>query len=277
MTTNARSTRSTVTERLRDSRLYQPSLIAIALFLGGWQLVSQSFDPSVFPGLALLADNIWMVLTEETQFGFIENLRPSVIRIAVGFSLSMIIGVVLGTSMGIYPVFEEYVTAPVMAVMTFPAVVWAFLGVLWFGITDYVVSIFVITLAVAPYVAVNIWKGAEAVDHEIVEMAETFEASRISKWRHIHIPHLQPFTFSSARLAFALSWKISLIAEVFGATSGVGYVVDYYFQTLRADMVIAWALPVMIGMFLVERMFKRLEERSFEWRPELEESAGQRR
>ncbi|WP_312911706.1 ABC transporter permease [Natronosalvus caseinilyticus] len=205
------------------------------------------------------------------------NIQPSLVRIGIGFGLSMIIGVIIGTSMGIYPVFEDYLTAPVMAIMTFPAVVWAFLGVLWFGITDYVVSVFVITLAVAPYVTVNVWKGAESVDHDLVEMAATFDASRINQWRHIHIPHLQPFIFSSARLAFALSWKISLIAEVFGATSGVGYVVDYYFQTLRADMIIAWALPVMVVMFAIERLFKRLEDRSFEWRPELEESAGQRR
>lgn len=277
MTSTARSSTSTWVKRLRESPLIQPNLIAIAIFLGIWQVVSLSFDPSVFPGLGQLATNIELVVTSNTQFGFTENLIPSVLRIGIGFGLSMVIGVFLGVSLGIYPVFEDFMTAPIMAVMTFPAVVWAFLGVLWFGITDYVVSIFVITLAVAPYVAVNIWKGAESVDQDIVEMAESFDASGISQWRHIHIPHLQPFIFSSARLAFALSWKISLIAEVYGATSGVGYVIDYYFQTLRADMIIAWALPVMAGMFLVERLFKRLEERSFDWRPELEESVGRRR
>lgn len=266
-----------VGDRLSGTRLIHPSLVAILLFLGVWQFVSLSFEPNVFPGLGYLATSIVEVVTSSGEFNFLDNVVPSLIRIGLGFTLSMAIGVTLGISMGIYPLFEDYLTAPVMAIMTFPAVVWAFMGVLWFGITDYLVHVMVITIVVAPYVTVNVWKGAESVDHELVEMAATFDATRASQWRHIHIPHLQPFLFSSARQAFALSWKISLVAEVFGATSGVGYIVDYYFQTLRADMIIAWAVPVMLLMFLGERLFKRLEERSFAWRPELEASVGQER
>lgn len=262
--------------RIREGRLVPPSVVAIALFLGVWQFVSLSFAPTTFPGLGRLYENIVVVVTSSGQFEFAEHVLPTLVRIAIGFGLSMLIGVVLGISMGLYEPVEDYVTAPVMAIMTFPAVVWAFMGILWFGITEYVVHVLVITLVVAPYVTVNIWKGAESVDQELVEMAATFDATRRDQWRHIHVPHLQPFLFSSARLAFALSWKIALVAEVFGATEGVGYVISYYFQILRADMIIAWALPVMLLMFLVERAFKQLEVRSFEWRPELEETTERR-
>jgi len=271
------STRSKTEERLGllGDRLPLPALVAIAVFLGVWQAVATQYDPSVFPGLGLLAHDIVLVVTSQGQFDFLANVVPTVVRIGVGFVLSMIIGVALGIAMGTSESFEDYLTAPVLAIMTFPAVVWAFIGILWFGITDYVVHVFVITLVVTPSVTVNVWKGAEAVDAELLEMAETFETSWQSQWRNIHIPHLQPFIFSSARLAFALSWKIALVSEVFGATSGVGYAVSYYYQTLHADMIIAWAFPVMVVMFLVERVFRRLEERSFQWRPELEASVGE--
>ncbi|WP_052367809.1 ABC transporter permease [Haloferax sp. ATB1] len=262
--------------RKLNERIIHPSVVAILLFFGIWQFVSLSFDPTVFPGLGQLFENIVTVVMNSDQFEFVGNVVPTLVRIALGFLISMSIGTILGVSMGIYKPVEEYLTAPVMAIMTFPAVVWAFMGILWFGITDYTVHILVIALVVTPYVAVNIWKGAESVDHELVEMADTFDASRIQEWQHIHIPHLLPFLFSSARLAFALSWKIALVAEVFGATSGVGYVVSYYFQTLRADMIIAWAVPVMVLMYGVERGFKRLEDRSFAWRPELEEEVERR-
>ena len=263
-------------DRLRSGRLVPPSLVAIALFLGVWQAVSTTLDPTTFPGLGRLAGNIWQVVTSAGQFEFVDNVVPTLLRIAVGFGISMVLGTVLGISMGLYKPVEDMATAPVMAIMTFPAVVWAFMGILWFGITEYIVHVLVITLVVAPYVTVNIWKGAESVDQELVEMARTFDATRREQWRQIHVPHLQPFLFSSARLAFALSWKIALVAEVFGATEGVGYVISYYFQILRADMIIAWALPVMFLMFLVERGFKRLEERSFAWRPELEDTVDRR-
>ncbi|MXR20037.1 ABC transporter permease [Halobacterium bonnevillei] len=262
--------------RRRRGRLVPPSLVAIALFLAFWQVVSLQFEATTFPGLGQLADNIVLVVTSEDQFAFLDNVLPTLVRIAMGFLISMVIGTVLGISMGLYTAVEDYATAPVMAIMTFPAVVWAFMGILWFGITQYVVHVLVITLVVAPYVTVNIWKGAESVDQELVEMAASFDAGRLEQWRHIHVPHLQPFLFSSARLAFALSWKIALVAEVFGATEGVGYVISYYFQTLRSDMIIAWAVPVMLLMFGVERLFKRLEDRSFAWRPELEDTVDRR-
>lgn len=262
--------------RVRTGRLLPPSVVAIALFLGLWQLASLSFDPTTFPGLGRLVELVFGVVTSSGRFAFVEHVLPTLVRIALGFTISMAVGSVLGISMGLYEPVEDYATAPVMAIMTFPAVVWAFMGILWFGITAYVVHVLVIALVVTPYVTVNVWKGAESVDRELVEMAAAFDASGLEQWRHIHVPHLQPFLFSSARLAFALSWKIALVAEVFGATEGIGYVISYYFQTLRADMIIAWALPVMLLMFLVERGLKRLEVRSFEWRPELEETTERR-
>jgi len=269
------STRETLA-RIVPDRVLPPSVVAVALFLVVWQLVSLSFDPNTFPGLGRLVETVVTVVTSGGRFAFAEHVGPTLVRIALGFTISMSVGSVLGIAMGLYEPVEDYTTAPVMAIMTFPAVVWAFMGILWFGITTYVVHVLVIVLVVTPYVTVNVWKGAESVEQDLVEMAATFDATRREQWRHIHVPHLQPFLFASARLAFALSWKIALVAEVFGATEGVGYVISYYFQTLRADLIIAWALPVMLLMFGVERLLKRLETRSFEWRPELEESAGRR-
>jgi NitT/TauT family transport system permease protein len=106
-------------------------------------------------------------------------------------------------------------------------------------------------------------------------MADAFKAPSMMRWKHIHIPNLLPFIFASSRLAIALSWKVALVAEIFGATAGVGYVINNFFQRLQADMIIAWALPVMLLMFGVERVMRRIAERSFDWRPELDDALGE--
>lgn len=264
------STRSKITE----SRLFQPSIFTILAILVAWQLISTQLHPRDFPSLPQLVTNLEIVFFAG-QFDFVEHASITIQRILIAFVVSMAIGTTLGIFMGINEYADYYLTTPVMVVLTFPGVVWAFMAVMWFGITDYLVQVFVIAAIVTPYVTVNIWKGAQSLDPALLEMARAFEATTAMKWRHIHIPNLLPFIYASARVAFALSWKVALVAEIFGATAGVGYVIDNYFQRLQADMIIAWALPMMLLMFGVERIFKRMEKRSFAWRPELDEALGE--
>jgi len=87
--------------------------------------------------------------------------------------------------------------------------------------------------------------------------------------RKVLIPQLMPYIFSSLRIALSLSWKIALVAEAFGATSGVGQKLIYWFQDTRVDMMLAWGLSFMIVMALIDLLVFRLwARRSFAWRPQ---------
>lgn len=253
-----------------------PRLLGVVLFLGSWQLLSLYFPQSQFPGIGRIAENLVVIFTGGTRFDVVANYSMTIQRILLGFSLSMAIGTAVGIFMGTNESFEDYLTTPVMVFLSFPALIWAFLGILWFGLTEYVVAVFTIVMVVTPYVIVNVWEGSKDLDRDVVEMAESFRASRRQVWREIYLPHLNPYMLATTRLALSLSWKILLVAEIFGAQVGVGSVVNSYYLNFRADMIVAWALPIMLLMFGIERVLRRLESRLFAWRPELEthEEAG---
>lgn len=253
-----------------------PRLLGALLFLGGWQLLSTLFPASQFPGLERLAENLVVVFSNETRFDVFANYSMTIQRILLGFAISMTVGTTVGILMGANDVLDDYLTTPVMVFLSFPALIWAFLGILWFGLTDYVVAVFTIVMVVTPYVIVNVWEGTKDLDQDLVQMAESFRATRRQVWREIYIPHLNPYMLATTRLALSLSWKILLVAEIFGAQVGVGSVINSYYLNFRADMIIAWALPIMLLMFGFERLLRRLETRLFAWRPELDtqEEAG---
>lgn len=264
---------SAPTERARSAMLewlprIHPRIVGVVVVLGGWQLLSLYFPQTQFPGLGRLFDNLVVIFSGESQFDYVSQYSMTMQRILVGFSVSMVVGTSLGILMGTNRFLENYLTTPVMTFLAFPALIWAFLGILWFGLTTYLVPVFTIVMVVTPYVIVNVWKGAKSLDQDLVEMAESFEASRAAVWRHIYLPHLNPFLLGTIRLALSLSWKILLVAELFGAQVGVGSVVNTYYLQFRADMIIAWALPIMLLMFGFERLLRRLEARLFAWRPE---------
>jgi NitT/TauT family transport system permease protein len=78
-----------------------------------------------------------------------------------------------------------------------------------------------------------------------------------------------PYLFSSVRIALSLSWKIALVAEAFGAGSGVGQKLTYWFQETRLDMMLAWGVSFMIVMVLIDLLVVRAwERRVFAWRPQ---------
>jgi len=241
-------------------------LLSTVLLVGLWELVASQHPSHRFPGLGLVLSNTVEVLSGDARYDPGYTYGVSLLRITLGFVISMVVATVVGIYMGLRTDVEDYLSVPLFVALTVPSVVWAFLTVMWFGITFLLVPVAVIVLIVVPYLTVNIWEGTKNLDNKLVEMAHSFNASNTEVWRHIYIPHLLPFLFSTSRMGFAIAWKISLVAEVFGSSSGIGVAANFFFETNQPSYVIAWALPIMLLMFALERGLHRVENRAFEWR-----------
>lgn len=242
------------------------ALVGLVVLLVGWQLVSTQFADYQFPSLQVLAESFWLVISNQTRYDVGFNIGISLVRIVTGFVIVMTLGTAAGVYMGLNQRTEDHLSPLVTILLTVPSVIWAFMAVLWFGLTEFLVPIFVIVVIIVPYVTIQMWQGTESVDQDLLEMATAFGASQEQIWRDILIPHLTPYTFATARLAFTLSWKLSLIGEIFGSNSGVGVIVRNNFLNFQTNMIIAWALPIMFLMFGLERVIQLLERRAFAWR-----------
>jgi ABC-type nitrate/sulfonate/bicarbonate transport system permease component len=160
---------------------------------------------------------------------FLLNLGSSLLRIVIGFGISLLIGVPMGIIMGIRKYWEAFFGDYVVIGLTIPSLAWAIIGVLWFGIQP-LTPIFATFMITFPYITINIWEGMKDVDKELVDMARAFGVSRGKIIRRIYIPSLMPFFFASIRFGFAVAWKIVILAEVFGAESGIGYMISYWYH-----------------------------------------------
>ena len=238
------------------------SVILVAL---GWQLLALQFPPYEFPGLFELWHNVVLVLSGGDQFSPLSHYRATILRVAIGFSLAICIATAWGVAMGIRPTIGPYLAGPLFIALTVPSVVWAFLAIIWFGLTELLVPVFVIVAIVTPYLTVTMWKGIESIDHRTVAMARSFGATPLMRWRWIYLPHLSPYLIGAARVGLAVSWKVALVAEVFGSATGVGVVIKFHFESLDTGMVIAWALPIMILIYGVDRLFVYGGNRSKQW------------
>ena len=189
----------------------RPGLMAGVLTFVGfvvlWQVVSFRFLPAFLPGPQELVGRLLVVYSEPSSYTVVwDTLR----RIILGLVASMIIGGFAGLIMGLHRHVEAFLDGWIMVLLTFPAVCWAFLAVLWFGLSD-VGPIFTTVLIVFPFVALNVWEGTKAIDREVIDMAKVYKANRHLIVRKVILPQLLPYIFSSMRIALSLSWKIVLV------------------------------------------------------------------
>jgi NitT/TauT family transport system permease protein len=92
-------------------------------------------------------------------------------------------------------------------------------------------------------------------------------ASPTQKIVKIYLPSILPYFFSGARLAFGFGWRVSLVAETLGASSGVGYRLRQASDLIQTDQVFAWTIVQIAMMLVIEMgMLQPLEHHLFRWR-----------
>ena len=231
-----------------------------------WQGLSMFFLPVVFPGPVTLLKRMFVIYSDPASYVVVGD---TLLRIFEGFAISMIAGTAFGLLMGLKRNVEIFFDSWIMVLLTVPAVCWAFLSVLWFGVSD-AAPILTIVLIVFPFVVMNVWAGTKAMEKNLIEMGTVYKADRILMLRKVLIPQLMPYIFSSLRIALSLSWKMALVAEAFGGGTGVGQELINWFQDTRVDMMLAWGVSFMIVMVAIDLLvFRVWARRSFAWRPQL--------
>jgi len=244
--------------------------MSLAYMIIIWWGLSLFFSPMIIPRPQRVFLDVVEILSGQAEFGSsYTQIAASTYRIAIGFSASMVVGTIMGLAMGWKRTAEEFFNSWNWILLIFPAVVWTFIFVMWFGTRD-IATIMVVFAIVLPYATVNIWQGTKAMDKGIVDMAHVYGANRNLMVLDVYIPHLVPYIFSAARISFALSIKIITIAEVVGASTGVGAMISYFWAMHDLAAVLSWGLFMVFLILVVDQIvFKPLEKRALKWRPKL--------
>jgi NitT/TauT family transport system permease protein len=252
--------------RLTNIGLRVGSIVLLVLL---WSVASRLMhEPDVLPAPLPIAHTIVTDLTSpgpEGEPGLL-HVGITMARITVTFLAAMLLGTGIGLMMGLFRVFELSLLALLPLLLTVPTILIVFLAVLWFGFSE-AGGLVAVLAVVTPYVTVNIYEGAKAMDKSLIDMAVTFKAGRGLLIRKVYLPQLMPYVFSAFRYAFGITWKIVALAETFGLKYGIGYMFFFWFEQFNMTQVLAWIIMFVVLMLILEHgVFARLESRAFAWR-----------
>jgi NitT/TauT family transport system permease protein len=238
-------------------------ILSIAALMIFWLLLARLFPPSIVPGPHAVAAAMWSnILSGQAFF----HLYKTLVRVGFGLILTMILGIAVGAAMGLSKKGEVFLDAWVMVGLTIPAIVYGILFLLWFRLSE-LAPIVGIGVAAFPTVAIAIWQGIKGIDTQLVRMGTAFHLSRTAIFRKIILPQLVPQILASMRSALGICWKICTTVELIGMSSGVGYMLYYWFGLFSMAQVFAWTLSFLLVMFAIEYLlFKPIENRLTRWR-----------
>src|SRR4051812_46065761 len=174
-----------------------------------------------------------------------------------GYLLSIAVGVPLGFLMALSPAVRDYVHPWMTTLYTTPRIAFAPVLLLWLGISAGSKVAIVFLGCVFP-ILINSYYGMRVVNREFVELARSLRLKPLALFWNILLPASVPFIISGLRLALGRGLTGVAIAEWFGATAGLGYLVYFAGQTLNVPVlfvgVTAFAFMGILGFEILRKI-----------------------
>jgi NitT/TauT family transport system permease protein/sulfonate transport system permease protein len=224
---------------------------AVLLAVAAWWLTARNLPEFVLPGPVTVLATLARFATDPALAW---HLAISFARVIAAVAIAMALGVTLAMLARPSPTFAAVVERRILLILnSFPSVGWAILGVVWFSVSNLTV-IFIEVAIVLPFCLANALEGFRNIDTELEEMGMSFGRSRWRRFTRLTLPLVMPFLAAGLRIVFGICWKIALVAELFGAQSGLGYLMLQAQSTANAAMVFACCFVIVIVVFAVDRL-----------------------
>lgn len=236
---------------------------AFVLVLAGlWELVGRRDTSGLFPPLSeVLAETVEVIRSEALR----EDVLPSVARALAGFAVGSTVAIAVGVVLGWWRALEPWTTAPLEFLRAVPVPALVPLAVALYGSTNSM-KVGIIALGAFWPVLLNTVDGIRRVDAGYVESARVYTSgSSLAILRRVVLPAATPQITTGLRIGLAISLIVMVVSEMFGSSSGLGYLILqsqrlYALTSMYAGVVIL----AVIGLLLTA-LFSAVEKRALVW------------
>ena len=232
------------------SALKKAAAVLFALIV--WQLASMAVGYEILLASPLsVLKTLFQIASEKS---FWTTVLTTSLRIAAGFALAFVIGLILGILASRFEWVRTLLWPFVLTVKSVPVASFIVLSLIW--LTSAKLATFVVFMATLPVVYNNVLQGLASVDPAQKEAAQMLGAGWLRTVRSVMIPGIRPYLLSSASTGCGMAFKAGVAAEVVALVSGsIGeqiYMSKVYFETAG---LFAWTLVIILISFVFEKLF----------------------
>ncbi|MEV6495047.1 ABC transporter permease [Actinoplanes sp. NPDC051633] len=230
-------------------------LLGGAILIGVWWLALIVFGIESY--LAPTPLEVFTAFTGEASY-LLQNAWVTLTETAQGFGLAVVIGLTIGTLLAASRIVEQTFMPALVALNAVPKLAFAPLLVAWMGFGPGPKIVLVVLMCAFPII-LSTTAGLVSTPADLAEMARSLSASRAQMFGRIRLPGALPQIFVGLKVAMPLAVIGALVGELFGASEGLGYVVqnsgaDTGMQFAAITLLALMSIVLFYVVVLIERL-----------------------
>ena len=241
-----------------------PALLLLLMLLMLWQLGAMRLNAAyILPTPLQILEKLW-----ELRGPLMTVHLPATMGVTLlGLAISLVLGLGLAVLMDASPLCRKALYPLVVASQTIPTTAIAPLFVLWFGYGIWSKVLVAVLITFFP-ITITVYDGLQSARVEMMELLQTYGASRRDVFLKIKVPCTLPYFFSAIKMAIPMSIIGAVIGEWLGAQSGLGYFSRRMMTQLDGAGVFAPIVLLSVVAMLAVGLIALLEKAVVRWRGE---------
>ena len=228
-------------------------------------LVTGTIDTGRFPSPV----QFWQSLRQIATVGYADGTLwqhaiQSLKLVVMGFMVAVSFGIPLGLLMGWSRRAEAFINPVFLLIRPIPPLAWIPLAILWLGLGD-AAKIMVIFFAAFVPAVINTFTGIRIIEPHIIEAARMLGTGRGRLAMEVLVPGAAPMIFTGLRLSLQASWTTLVAAELVGAITGLGRVLNVAQTDIYPAMVLVGMIAVGVLGWATTRVLASIESRLMPW------------
>ena len=184
----------------------------------------------------------------------------SLLRVARGFLLGVLIGAPLGFVLGLSPLFQRMLDPLIQVMRPISPLAWLPLGLVLFRKSE-PAALFAIAICSMWPTVMNTMAGVRAIPQDYWNVAKVLRLSPITTFLKIIIPATLPYMFTGFRLSLGIAWLVIVASEMLTGTPGVGGFLWQEYNSLIYAHILLAILTIGVVGFVLDRLMGLAEAR----------------
>jgi NitT/TauT family transport system permease protein len=249
------------------------TVINLTIFFIIWELFARSgaINQLFLPTASDMFSALWEGFTTSAPPGAVisgsirDHLFYSLTNLSVGLFIACAIGIPAGLLMGGSKYVEKILSPYVWALASLPRIALVPLFILFLGFTVKMQITIIVLSAVFPII-INAWAGVKTTEKSLLAAARVFGASRTELYVKVVLPYTLPFIISGIQQGIGRGLIGVVIAEIFGGSKGLGYLITRAADTFNSALLYAVLLLLVIVSLTLIQITRSLEAYVAPWR-----------
>jgi nitrate/nitrite transport system permease protein len=196
----------------------------------------------------------------ELDQGILRFTWYSLILVAKGYALALIIGTPLGFLLGISKLSQRAFDPIIQILRPVSPLAWLPLGLVLFQKSE-PAAIFTIAICSMWPTVLNTALGVRAIPQDYLNVGKVLRLSQWTMLWKVLLPATLPYMFTGFRLSLGIAWLVIVAAEMLTGVPGVGGFLWQEYNSLIYEHIILCILTIGLVGFVLDRMMSMVEQR----------------